>query len=60
MRRECVSHTLYRLSSESAPVFLPGGCLDYSLGCKRPWPQQPPARAPWYSIAPRSSRAAVA
>lgn len=59
MRRECVSHILYRLSPESAPVFLPGGCLDYSLGCKRPWPQQPPARAPWYSIAPRSQRRAV-
>lgn len=55
-----MSHILYRLSSESAPVFLPGGCLDYSPGCKRPRPQQPPGRAPWYSIAPRSSRAAMA
>ena len=54
-----MSHILYRLSPESAPVFLPGGCLDYSLGCKRPWPQQPPARAPRYSIAPRSQRRAV-
>ena len=54
-----MSHILYRLSPESAPVFLPGGCLDYSLGCKRPWPQQPPAHAPWYSIAPRSQRRAV-
>ena len=54
-----MSHILYRPSSESAPVFLPGGCLDYSPGCKRPSAQQPPGRAPWYSIAPRSQRRAV-
>lgn len=41
------------------PFFCRGGCLDYSLGCKRPWPQQPPSPRPVALNRPRSAHRAV-